>query len=99
MGILKGLLASDHRQTLDFFIVGLHDVCEPTVDINELLYDASVLARYAQASTNAQDEFPTPTGLSTVIDNFVLDTNPQVNGALMEVAGAQCLLLAGFFER
>ena len=99
MGILKGLLASDHRQTLDFFIVGLHDVCEPTVDRNELLYNASVLAHYAQVSTHAQNEFPAPTGLGTVFDHFVLDTTPQADGSLMEVAGAQCLLLAGFFER
>ena len=48
MGLLKGLLASDHRQTLDFFAVGLRDVSGPAVDTQELLYNASVLAHYAQ---------------------------------------------------
>ena len=99
MGILKGLLASDHRQTLDFFIVGLRDVCEPTVDRDELLYNASVLAHYAQVSTQAQDEFPAPTSLNSIFDHFILDTTGQIDGELMEVAGAQCLLLTGFFER
>ena len=99
MGILRGLLASDHRQTLDFFIVGLRDVCESSVNRDELLYNASVLAHYAQVSTQAQDEFPAPISLSCVFDHFVFDSTAQMDGELMEVAGAQCLLLAGFFER
>ena len=53
MDPLGELLATDHRQTLEFFIVGLRDVSEPTVDQQELLYNASVLAHYAQVSTQA----------------------------------------------
>ena len=98
MGLLGGLLASDHRQTLDFFIVGLRDVSEGSVDREELLYNASVLAHYAQVSTQAHGEMPAPESLGTVFDNFVLDTTLQRDGAMMETAGAQCLLLAGFFE-
>ena len=98
MGLLRGLLASDHRQTLDFFIVGLRDVSGPSVDRQELLYNASVLAHYAQVSTQAQGEMPAPESLGTIFDNFVMDTTLRLDRAMMETAGAQCLLLAGFFE-
>jgi len=92
------LLASDHRQTLEFFVVGLRDVSDSTVEINELLYNASVLAHYAQVSTQAEDDLPAPADLSAVFDHFVADTTLMADRAMMETAGAQCLLLAGFFE-
>ncbi len=96
---LRELLAVDHRQALEFFVLGLRDVCEPGVDREELLYNASVLAHYAQTSTQADDDLPTPVTLSDVFDHFVLDTMLMHDGLMMETAGAQCLLLAGFFER
>ena len=96
---LRGLLVSDHRQTLDCFIVGLRDVCESTVDRSELLYNASVLAHFAQVSTHAFEDFQAPVNLSTVSDHFVFNTTLRNDRELMEVAGAQCLVLAGFFER
>ena len=98
MGPLGELLATDHRQTLEFFIVGLRDVSEPTVDREELLYNASVLAHYAQISTQAGVEWPAPANLSEVFDHFVSDTTLLRDSQMMEVAGTQCLLLAGFFE-
>ena len=71
MGILRGLIASDHRQTIDFFIVGLRDVSESTVNRDELLFNASVLAHYAQVSTQAQDEFlPQPVSVLSLITSF-----------------------------
>ena len=51
MEYLRELLAVDDRQALEFFVLGLRDVCEPGVDREELLYNASVLAHYAQTST------------------------------------------------
>jgi hypothetical protein len=98
MGPFGELLAADHRQVLEFFLVGLRDVSEPTVDRRELLYNASVLAHYAQVSTQADVEWPAPTNLSTVFDHFVSDTTLLRDSLMMEVAGAQCLLMAGFFE-
>ncbi len=98
MGPLRELLATDHRHVLEFFLVGLRDVSEPTVDRDELLYNASVLAHYAQVSTQADSEWPTPANLSTVFDHFVSDTTLLHDSLMMEVAGTQCLLLAGFFE-
>jgi hypothetical protein len=98
MGPFQELLATDHRQTLEFFIVGLRDVSEPTVDPHELLYNASVLAHYAQVSTHAGLEWPAPANLSEVFDQFVSNTALRLNGLMMEVAATQCLVMAGFFE-
>ena len=98
MDPLRELLATDHRQALEFFLLGLQNVSEPTVDRQELLYNASVLAHYAQVSTQANVDLPTPANLSAVFDHFVSDTTLLYDGLMMETAGAQCLLLAGFFE-
>ena len=95
---LGELLASDHRQTLEFFYVGLQEVVDSSVDRHELLYNASVLAHHAQVSSHAITELPTPTTLTTTFDTFVLDARQTADAGMMEAAGAQCLLLAGFFE-
>jgi hypothetical protein len=95
---LQELLAADHRQTLEFFVMGLRDVSEPTVDQHELFYNASVLAHYAQVSTQADEDLPTPADLTAVFDHFVADTTLLLDSEMMETAGAQCLMLAGFFE-
>ena len=99
MESLRDLLATDHRRALEFFVLGLTDVCEPTVDRQELLYNASVLAHFAQVSTHAQSELPTPASLTAVFDHFVLATGLPQGSVMLETAGAQCLLLTGFFER
>jgi len=98
MDPLRELLATDHRQALEFFFLGLQDVSEPTVDRGELLYNASLLAHYAQVSTQAHAAWPAPANLGVVFDHFVSDTTLLHDGLMMETAGAQCLLLAGFFE-
>src|SRR5436190_2252557 len=98
MGPLRELLAIDHRQTLEFFVLRLQEVSEPTVDRQELLYNASLLAHYAQVSTQPDVDVPAPANLSAVFDHFVADTTLLGDRLMMETAGAQCLLLAGFFE-
>jgi hypothetical protein len=98
MGPLRELLAVDERQTLEFFFLGLKDVSEPTVDRQELLYNASVLAHYAQVSTQSDTEFPTPAALGTVFDHFVVAPATAVDAGMLETAGTHCLLMAGFFE-
>ncbi len=95
---LRELLGSNHKQTLEFFLVNLREVSDADVDDEELLYNASVLAHYAQVSTRAADDVPTPAHLGEVFDTFVLDTSMQQDSGMMEAAGAQCLLLAGYFE-
>ena len=98
MDPLRELLATDHRQALEFFFLGLQNVSEPTVDRQELLYNASVLAHYAHVSTQADVDLPAPANLSVAFDHFVSDTTLLHDSLMMETAGAQCLLLSGFFE-
>ena len=97
MDPLRELLATGHRQVLEFFFMHLQDVSGPAVDRQELMYNASVLAHYAQISTTADVELSTPGSLSDIFDHFVSDTSP-LQDSLLETAGAQCLVLAGFFE-
>lgn len=96
--VLRELLASDHRQTFEFFYSGLQEVADAAVYREELLYNASVLAHHAQVSSQATNDLPTPSTLTDVFDAFVLDGAHAVDGDMLEAAGAQCLLLAGFFE-
>jgi len=98
MGPLRELLAVDPRQALEFFVVRLQDVSEATVDRQELLYNASLLAHYAHVSTQPDVDVPAPANLSAVFDHFVSDTTLRHDSLMMETAGAQCLLLTGFFE-
>ena len=98
MGPLAELLGTDHRQTLEFFVLHLQEVSGPAVDRQELIYNASVLAHYAQVSTQADVELSAPANLSAVFDHFVVDTSLRQDSLMMETAGAQCLVLAGFFE-
>ena len=95
---LGELLAVDDRQALEFFYTSLLDVADPAVDRQELLYNASMLAHHAQVSSHANTELPTPSNLSVVFDTFVLNAAQPRDLASLETAGAQCLLLAGFFQ-
>ena len=56
MGPLRELLATDHRQALEFFFQRLKDVSGQNVDHRQLLYNASVLAHYAQVSGRQVDD-------------------------------------------
>jgi hypothetical protein len=87
------------QQALRFFFERLRDVSDTgRAPADELLYNASVLAHFASTSTASLTDFPpTPAGLSTVFDVFVLDRSQHADPEIMEAAGAQCLLLTGFF--
>jgi hypothetical protein len=92
------LLAVDERRALEFFVTGLQDVSDPKVDRQELLYNASVLAHYAHVSVHAELELPAPESLTVIFDQFVVNPALPDDSHLMEMAGAQCLLLTGFFQ-
>ena len=98
MSTFQELIAVDHRRALDFFVEGLQDVSGAGADREELLYNASVLAHYAQVSTHSDSEIPAPASLMSVFDQFVLNTGVPLDVQAVETAGAQCLLLTGFFE-
>ena len=93
MGRLRELLAIDHRQALEFFVLRLQDLSEPTVDRQELLHNASLLAHYTQVSTQPDVDLPAPANLGAVFDHFAVDTTLMHDRLMMETAWAQCLLL------
>ena len=95
---LRELLSSDHMQTLGFFFYRLKDVAEKEADTVELRYTASVLASFAQTSTVTTSGFPTPMSPSSIFDQFVFDGSLVLDSEALENAGAQCLLLSGFFR-
>ena len=98
MTAFQELIAVDHRRALEFFVEGLQDVSGAGADREELLYSASVLAHYAQVSTHAEFDLPAPVNLTSVFDQFILNTALPPDPVVVETAGAQCLLLTGFFE-
>jgi hypothetical protein len=98
MGPLGELLGTDERGALEFFFLRLQDISGPDVDREELLYNASVLAHFALISTQADRDLSAPANLSAVFDHFVFDTSLLGDRLMMETAGAQCLVRAGFFE-
>jgi hypothetical protein len=98
MGPLEELLAVSERRALEFFATGLKDVCEPGVDRQELVYNASVLAHYALVSTESTSGWPAPRTLAAVFDQFVQDPHTFSSSSMMEEAAAQCLVIAGFIE-
>ena len=96
MDPLAELLATNSRQTLEFFVANLRDVSEPTVDRQELLYNASMLAHFAQVSVDA-DAIALAPDLSLIFDRFVAATSGCSDPLILETVGAQCLLFTGFF--
>jgi len=97
---MRSWLGVTSRQAFQFFFEHLRDVTT-TADTptNELLYNASVLAHFATTSTASEDTFPsTPASLTTVFNLFVMDRSMMRDPEIMEIAGAQCLLLTGFFQ-
>jgi hypothetical protein len=82
MGPFRELLAIDQRQALEFLSQRLKDVSGPAVDPPELLYNASLLAHYAQVSTAAETEPATPATLSAAFDRFVADSAPRRDGVV-----------------
>ena len=57
-----------------------------------------MLAHYALVSTHSAVDLATPATLGAVFDHFVFDTSLRNDSTMMETAGAQCLVLAGFFQ-
>lgn len=98
MGPLAELLSAGERQTFEFFVDRLKGVAEPTLDHQEMHYNASVLTHYARIGTVAHGHLPAPATLTEVFDQFVFNTSLRKDSTMMEAAGAQCLLLSGFFE-
>ncbi|MBI2065734.1 MAG: hypothetical protein HYT68_01555 [Candidatus Zambryskibacteria bacterium] len=89
----------DSSGTLRFFHARLKEF-RPAKGVSkeETLYVASVLASYAQASRFKATSVPPMASLSEVFDCFVFRQDELKDPEILEVAGAQSLLLVGFFR-
>jgi len=95
---LGRLLATDSRDTLQFFFSELRDMTlAEHMDEPVVLYNASLLAHFASTSTTTPVGMPTPSTLLDVFDRFVQHPLLRDDPEMMEMAAAQCLLLTGFF--
>lgn len=110
MGDFGEILGCDSMATLNFFYQYLREEAggRKALAVEETVYTASVLAHYTQVTRAAGEGFPAPATLSDVFNNFVgilypaflaedreaLPANPEI----MEAAGSQTLLMAGFFR-
>ena len=91
VGLFQELLGSDHLATLEFFVVGLRDVSESATDEQELLYNASVLAHYAQVSIDPDDELSTPADLTAIYDRFVANPAVLLDSAICRIGTLEAL--------
>jgi len=103
----KQVSGSDLMGTVNFFLYHISDV---TSGVNfspdEKMYTASVLAHYTSTSRGSGTDMPPCADLADIFHTFVLpvifgsggdglsDSDPEIT----EIAGAQTLLLAGFFR-
>lgn len=95
MGLFQEFLNVDKKTAFNFFLSGLKDVSDEKSD-EEVLYIAGVLAHYAQTSQFEIFGVPMLDGLSQVFDRFVMGEVNDPN--VLETAGSQTLLFAGFFR-
>lgn len=108
-GIAKGgtmrelgfLLGVDSTSTLRFFFEPLQEMAgehkKPFSKL-EILYVASILAHYAQTSRYDAKYMGLLSNLSELFNHFIMFPAGYRDPEIMELAGAQNLLLAGFFR-
>jgi hypothetical protein len=93
------LLHVSKNDALNFFYIHLKEQADQTkVSCDETIYVATILASFAQTSVCEAFSLPTPQTLAEVFDNFILRAELLVDPELLELAGAQTLLLNGFFR-
>ncbi len=103
MGDLQELFGVNSEQALRFFIDSLREETLPVGIVeDETYYVASVLAHYAQ-TPRGNDSFVSPGNLAEVFESSFLpgigaDSPLLTDPGILEIAGSQTLLLAGFFR-
>ena len=95
--------AVSQRDVLDFFAERLIEVCDDYITEgpphDELLYTASILSHYALVSRTSGTSLPLASSLSELFDLYVCDPLAHADPGLMEAAGAQTLMLTGYYGR
>ncbi len=98
MGYMAELLEVSENQALEFFFKAIISEEYPEGSSKlEIKYIASIMAHYTQVSTVSSSHFPMSRNLGQIFDEFVLNTSVHTNPEIMEWAGAQTVILAGFF--
>jgi hypothetical protein len=96
---LEPVIEADDMTTLQFFYYQLKFQCaNRPVSKREMAHVASVLATYAATSPSNRQTLPPLADLSEFYSQFFFKPEIQVEPVLLEIAGAQSLLLAGFFR-
>jgi hypothetical protein len=97
--IFEELVAVDSQRALRFFLTNLREsAVKQRFTDDEMLYVASILAHYSLTSRFDSTSMPCLANLSEVFDKFVLETGRVADPEILEFAGSQVLLFAGFFR-
>jgi len=100
-------LSVSHDEALEFFYEPFREMGFISSDslAEHGLYVASVLANYAQVSTVTGSGYPTPMNITQIFETFVvlgsgteLEYFSSSDSEILEIAGAQILLINGFFR-
>jgi len=100
-------LSVSSKQALEFFYEPFREMgFISSTDLAEHgLYVASVLANYAQVSTVTGSGYPTPMNITQIFETFVvlrsgteLEYFSSSDSEILEIAGAQVILINGFFR-
>jgi hypothetical protein len=102
----RELLGVDQKRAFEFFLMNLREVIDEIPERkkkfatrSQTLYATSILAHYAQVSTQATTLFPAPRWPVDIFDRFIIPTRDVIDDLeLLETAGAQTLLIRGFFR-
>ncbi len=99
MSTFQELYGVGHMETVNFFYAELTDLVPQggQLTTKETIYVASVLAHYAQTSRYETESMPPLADLGELFDHFVLELVDARDTKMLEIAGAQSLLFAGFF--
>ena len=97
--LFEELVAVNSDAALNFFVNNLREAAgEGNLREDETLYVASILAHYSQTSRADTVSIPSMSNLSEVFDSFILHTAGLSDSEILEIAGSQILLFAGFFR-
>jgi hypothetical protein len=95
--MMQELLAVNKAQAIRFFFSGLKDVSGPSASRDEVLYNASLLAHFAQTPCAKDgDGTSCPMTLMCVFDRH-LNLSMYRDENMFEVAACQTLMMIGFF--
>jgi hypothetical protein len=104
MSNLKEYLAVNSTQTYKFFYNHLRSKVPPRITDAETEYIAGILAHYAQTSRFDTRSMGPAANLFEILDTFVIPELREEGSVfrhdseMLEIAGAQTLLLVGFFR-